>query len=307
MKKGRLLILAITLLAVVGLLGACTGDIGPAGSVGPQGVVGEQGPQGEVGSQGLTGETGLQGEPGLQGIAGLQGSPGADGVDGSDGAPGTPGATGATGGGSRGSTGATGADGVDADLEVLLALQSQIDVLGSRIVALVSPQMEEIYPLVLSTSNPNVLTDIVELVFDFSDVDDDLVELEIDFSADPYTQETKEQVAFFAIEGGTNPPEELALLAIMGIVPSYDASEQKWTIRIDTTTVQTQELIDIALSMPNRTTPWFPWAQNVNDPIFPEGLFHWYLEVVDEEGNLWGDMMAPPAYSHYVNSFLSVQ
>ena len=111
MKKGRLLILAITFVAVVGLLGACTGDIGPAGSVGPQGAVGEQGPQGEVGSQGLTGEAGLQGEPGLEGSQGL---PGADGADGSDGAPGTPGATGATGStgsGSRGATGAAGADG----------------------------------------------------------------------------------------------------------------------------------------------------------------------------------------------------
>ncbi len=111
MKKGRLLILAITFAAVVGLLGACAGDIGPAGSVGPQGVVGEQGPQGEVGSQGLTGEAGLQGETGLQGI---EGPPGADGADGSDGAPGTPGATGATGptgAGNRGATGATGAVG----------------------------------------------------------------------------------------------------------------------------------------------------------------------------------------------------
>ncbi len=111
MKKGRLLILAITFVAVVGLLGACAGDIGPVGSVGPQGTVGEQGPQGEDGSQGLTGEAGLQGEPGLEGSQGL---PGADGADGSDGAPGTPGATGAigaTGGGPRGTQGIQGIPG----------------------------------------------------------------------------------------------------------------------------------------------------------------------------------------------------
>ncbi len=134
MKKGRLLILAITILAVVGLLGACAGDIGPAGSVGPQGAVGEQGPQGEVGSQGLTGETGLQGEPGLEGSQGLPGADGADGSDGEGGAtgpagaPGTPGYNGATG--APGAQGLAGADAVGAAITVGYAyatIQAAID------------------------------------------------------------------------------------------------------------------------------------------------------------------------------------
>ena len=111
MKKGRLLILAITLLVVMGLLGACTGDIGPAGSIGPQGAVGDPGPQGEDGSQGQTGETGLQGETGLEGPQGLPGADGADGPDGASGTPGATGATGSTGSGSRGTAGARGPEG----------------------------------------------------------------------------------------------------------------------------------------------------------------------------------------------------
>lgn len=169
-----------------------------------------------------------------------------------------------------------------------------------------APQMEEISGLSVITGDTwDVSTGIVELVFDFYDADNNLVELEIDFGPDPYGDHTltggpdnREQMKFQAIAGQEEDPLVLALMASVGMFVNYDDVGQKWTITIDTTATQTQQLIDLG---------FVPWAMAEGDPIWPVGLFHWYLEVVDTEGNLWGDMLVPPDSSHYVSYFHSIQ
>ncbi|MBA7467418.1 MAG: hypothetical protein GH158_03740 [Dehalococcoidia bacterium] len=161
-----------------------------------------------------------------------------------------------------------------------------------------APQMEEILSLgVISGNTWNVLTGTVEFVFDFQDAENDLSWLELDFGPDPYGGVNREQVGFLAVEGVGASPEELALWAGVGIVPSYNVAEEKWTISIDTNATMSVELAGLAI----------PWAPQVGDPLFPDGLFHWYIVVHDEDGNKWGSMYEVPDYSHYVCYFHSIQ
>ena len=305
MKKGRLLILAITFVAVVGLLGACAGDIGPAGL---RGLQGEQGVQGDTGSQGATGSQGEQGTPGAPGEQGTAGEQGVQGTVGADGTDGATGATGSRGGGSAGATGTTGAPGpqgvqgdpgIDADSTELLALQEQIDALMASIATLHRPQIDGISPLsVVTDTTPNTLTGEVDFVFDFHDGKGDLAKLEIDFGPHPYGGTNREQVSFLAVEGPgvVGTPEEFALLAELGISPSYSASEEKWTLTINTNATMPDTYAGMVMK----------WA-SVGELLFPEGLFHWYIVVHDDLDNKWGSMYDVPEYAHYVNYFHSVQ
>jgi len=160
----------------IGLTGAtgAQGPIGLTGAQGLQGLPGTDGADGATGAQGLQGLPGTDGADGATGAQGLQGLPGTDGADGATGAqgpigltgaqglqglPGTDGADGATGAqgpigltGTQGPIGPAGANstvpgpqgligpegpqgppGADADAS---ALQSQIDALEQRIIAI---------------------------------------------------------------------------------------------------------------------------------------------------------------------------
>lgn len=137
-----------------------------------------------------------------------------------------------------------------------------------------APQMETIYPLkVITDATYNTLAGTVDLVFDFADGGAGITRLELDIGPDPYGGVNREQVSFYAVEGEgvvSGGAEELGLLDMYGVVPSYSATDEKWTIRIDTTATQTQAVIDLL----SPDTPPFPWAPEVGDPIFPDGLFH---------------------------------
>ncbi len=189
-------------------------------------------------------------------------------------------------------------------LSTLIALVMAISLCLMPVAAMAvvspAPVMQEISPLsVVTDASYNTLTGQVDLVFDFES-GIPLLELEMDIGPDPYGGINREQVGFLAIEGEgvTGTPEELELMAQFGVVPIYDATEQKWTISIDTTAVQTQALLDLL----GEDCP-FPWAANAGDPIYPDGLFHWYLEVEDVDSNVWGDMYTTPDYAHYVCYF----
>jgi hypothetical protein len=95
--------LAILLIAAIGLSGVVSAGVTMQLVAGPQGVQGPEGPQGPKGDTGATGATGAIGS------AGATGATGATGAQGAQGAQGTAGATGATG--PTGATGATGAAG----------------------------------------------------------------------------------------------------------------------------------------------------------------------------------------------------
>ncbi len=162
-----------------------------------------------------------------------------------------------------------------------------------------APQMEEISGLSVVTGDTwDVSTGVVELVFDFYDEDEDLRDLMIDWSLEPYTQARKAQTNFLATPDMGIDPGVLAAMAEVGLVPSYDVEEQKWTLSINTNAIMTAAIFAGGV---------FPWVENIGDPIFPPGRYDWYVEVRDLAGNKWGDMMAPPDYSHYVGYFHSIQ
>ena len=99
-----MLVIALLLLVV-----ACEGSIGPAGPRGEQGIQGTQGTIGETGPPGAPGMDGLQGEQGPVGKQGPRGEPGLEGSVGPQGPQGTQGEAGPQG--EQGPSGVAGNDG----------------------------------------------------------------------------------------------------------------------------------------------------------------------------------------------------
>jgi hypothetical protein len=89
--------LAVLLIAAIGLSGVVSAGVTMQLVAGPQGVQGPQGPKGDTGDTGATGATGAQGAQGPTGATGATGQAGTAGATGATGPTGPTGATGAAG------------------------------------------------------------------------------------------------------------------------------------------------------------------------------------------------------------------
>jgi len=123
----------------------------------------------------------------------------------------------------------------------------------------IAPTMDNITP-----ADDSCIGGTQVFVFDFAD-NNPLHDLELDIYKPGDTQATKTQVSFPA--GPISSDDAAALSSGYGASIVYDSSEQKWTLTIDTT-----------------------------HAYWPDGQYHWYIEVEDMAGNKWGDMMNPGAH-----------
>jgi len=155
-----------------------------------------------------------------------------------------------------------------------------------------TPQMESINP-----ENCSVMTGIVDFIYDFDDLEDDVQSLEIDILGPfPYNFPiSKIQLNFAADEVdplyGVNSSKR-ALLENMSISVSYDEGNEKWTVTIDTTKLW---------GVTN------PWGQPIGSSVWPAGVYDFYVEVEDAGSNQWGNTITLQTYSHYVYSFHEIQ
>jgi hypothetical protein len=156
-------------------------------------------------------------------------------------------------------------DGVDPEQTIFVDLAAQAVYPGSKIdsqtivIDGTAPTMDDITP-----ADDTCIGGTQDFVFDFAD-DNPLADLELDIYRPGDTQETKTQVSFPA--GPISSGDAAALLSGYGASIVYDSIEQKWTLTIDTT-----------------------------HSYWPDGQYHWYIEVEDMAGNKWGDMMNPGAH-----------
>lgn len=155
-----------------------------------------------------------------------------------------------------------------------------------------APQKELIYP-----GNMTVVKDVVDFIYDFNDLENDIAFLKFDILGPPPYDlpATKIQATFAANESdplyGLNSSER-ALLEDMGVSVTYDADTETWTMTIDTNEVW------------NNTNKW---SQPIGSPVWPAGIYDFYIEVLDASGNKWGNAISPPNYAHYVYSFHEIQ
>ncbi|HHH79986.1 MAG TPA: hypothetical protein ENL13_03695 [Thermoplasmatales archaeon] len=156
-----------------------------------------------------------------------------------------------------------------------------------------APQMQNITP-----DSWSVVTGVVNFIYDFDDLEDDLAYIEFDiYGPAPYnTPASRIQATFAANETdpweGWDDANKTFAQQGMGINVVYNEAAERWMITINTTKVW------------NMTNPWM---QPNGSAVWPPGLYHFYIEVGDKQGNMWGDMMSPPSYAHYVYSFHSIQ
>lgn len=156
-----------------------------------------------------------------------------------------------------------------------------------------APQMQNITP-----DSWSVVTGVVNFIYDFDDLEDDIAYIEFDiYGPPPYNTPASRIQATFAAnetdpwEGWDDANKTLAQQG-MGINVVYSEAAERWMITVNTTKVW------------NMTNPWM---QPNGSAVWPPGLYNFYIEVGDKQGNMWGDMMSPPDYAHYVYSFHSIQ
>jgi parallel beta-helix repeat protein len=154
------------------------------------------------------------------------------------------------------------------------------------------PQKEEVTP-----EQYTALTNQVDFIYDFNDLENDLDRLNLQISGpSPYNNSGN----FIEWTFLTNPSNiwegwttsEINLAQEMRVTPSYNSSEEKWVITIDTnaTWINTN-----------------PWNQPINSSIWPSGQYRFNIEVVDNNGNSWGKISTAPSYSNYIYSFHKIQ
>lgn len=156
-----------------------------------------------------------------------------------------------------------------------------------------APQKEVIFP-----QNWSVVTGIVNFVYDFDDLEDNLSYIKIDiYGPPPYnTSDSKIELVFSADE--TDPwsmmdeTNKTLFHDGMGIDAAYYSSTEKWIITIDTTK---------SWNMSN------PWSQPNGSAVWPEGIYIFNVEVADSSGNKWGDTSMMPGYAQFIYSFHKIQ
>jgi parallel beta-helix repeat protein len=155
-----------------------------------------------------------------------------------------------------------------------------------------APQMDSITP-----EKWSVMTDVINFIYDFNDLEGNLAYIEFDIVGPSPYDTPGNSIQFTFIANQSDPWEgwdsaNQSLFEDMGISPGYAASLQRWTITINTTKLWTSAN---------------PWGQPATSSVWPAGKYDFYIEVGDYDGNIWGDMMAPPDYAHYVYSFHTIQ
>ncbi|MBP8617882.1 MAG: right-handed parallel beta-helix repeat-containing protein [Candidatus Pacebacteria bacterium] len=165
-----------------------------------------------------------------------------------------------------------------------------------------APHMEAISPAGVSTGNVwNVLDGTVNFVFDFHDNENDLTMttttpsepnvLEFDIFYSPTSSPISPTSTEPTLQGNFKPYEPDPLFdsdkskyTAMGITPTYDATNEKWTITVDT---------DALIS---------------GNPAWPAGRYDFYIVVEDGNHNKWGDNINyDKNYAHYTYYFHSIQ
>jgi parallel beta-helix repeat protein len=154
------------------------------------------------------------------------------------------------------------------------------------------PQKDQIEP-----EKYSAITDNVDFIYDFDDLEDDIEYLELNiFGPPPYdTNQNSIKMKFLANE--IDPwdgwlPSNKTIFQDMGIYPNYSALTESWNLTINTSKIWT---------MVN------PWMQPNNSSVWPPGLYDFYIEVGDKKGNKWGNLDTKPEYSHYVYSIDAIQ
>jgi parallel beta-helix repeat protein len=154
------------------------------------------------------------------------------------------------------------------------------------------PQKENILPKSLSA-----ITDNVNFTYDFIDLEDDLHHLNMQISGPtPYNTPDNYITMTFAVNEN-NPwdgwtTDQIIIAQDMGLTPVYNASNEKWTIQINTREIWNN---------PN------PWNQSINQSVWPPGGYTFSIEVVDENGNTWGSISDMLQYSTFFYSFHIIQ
>jgi len=143
----------------------------------------------------------------------------------------------------------------------------------------------------------SALTDMVSFVYDFNDLENDIDHLNMYIEGPPPYDGPGNRIEWRFFANMSYPwdgwiAENRTVAQDMGVTPSYNRYLERWIITIDTTEVW------------NKTNPW---GQPINSSVWPAGLYNFVIEVVDAEGNKWGDAVSQPDYCRYVYSFHSIQ